>query len=239
MITIRNTFGREIDLSDEDYARLKAKGFKMQVVSREIKPVVKTDSIMYTAICGDYPYKRKDIKCFGCENIFQRPVMEAKRYKVLPHQFFQNQYRIWIDANITYKESNDYAIARFLNGKDLAIFKHPYRNTVWQEFETLQKDKRFKDKWLQKNLKEQMAFYKSQGLPDNTPLWECNFMISRNTESINRVFDAWWAEICRWQWRDQVSLPYVLWKYKVNMNTIEEGNIRNHKLFKYQDHYAK
>lgn len=240
MIIVQNVAGREMKLSDEDYKRLKDSGFKMIVLDKEPIVVKPVDSVMYTA-CVDYKVKRDDIKCFGDEEIFKRPVMEAKRYKALPHKFFKNDYTIWIDGNIHFKESNDYAIARFLKDNDIAIFKHPYRGTVWQEFEVLQKQDRFKIEWLQKQLKEQKKFYKEEGLPALTPLWECNFIICRNTPEVNRLMDAWWSEICRWQWRDQVSFPYVMWKYGqgIKIRTIEEGNIRTHKLFKYVDSYAK
>lgn len=237
-IYVQNVAGREMKLSEEDYAALVAKGFKMILLDKEPFEVVPTDSVMYTAISGSYPYKRDDIKCFGDEWIFQRPVMEAKRYKVLPHKFFDNDITIWIDGNIHFKESPDYAVAKFLKDADIALFKHPFRSTVWQEFEVLQKDERFKDAWLQRQLKEQLEAYKKEGLPDDTPLWECNFIIARNTPAVNRFMESWWAEICRWQWRDQVSFPYSMWKYgkDLKLRTIQEGNIRTHKLFKYAEH---
>lgn len=241
MIYIQNAAGREMKLSEADYERLKGIGFKMIVLDKEPFEVVPTDSVMYTAISGDYPYKRDDIKCFGDEGIFKRSVMEAKRYKILPHKFFDNDFTIWIDGNIYFKESNDYAVSKFLRDADIAIFKHPFRDNVWQEFDVLQKDPRFKDEWLQKGLKEQREAYEKEGLPKDTGLWECNFIICRNTPEVNRLMEAWWAEICRWQWRDQVSFPYVLWKYgkDVKMRTVQEVDIRRHKMFKYLNHYGK
>jgi hypothetical protein len=35
------------------------------------------------------------------------------------------------------------------------------------------------------------------------------FIIKRNNEKVNRLMEAWWAEICRWSYRDQVSFPVV------------------------------
>lgn len=239
-IFIQNQAGREMELSEKDYEHLKSVGFKMILLDKQPVIVKPVDSVIYTAICGEYPIKRKDIKCFGDKGIFKRSVMEAKRYKVLPHKFFKNDITIWIDGNIYFKESTDYAVARFLRDADIAIFKHPYRETVWHEFNCLQEGQgRFNDKWLQKELSEQQKFYEEEGLPKDTPLYECNFIIARNTPKVNRLMEAWWSEICRWQWRDQVSFPYVLWKYgkDIKMKTINEGNIRNHKLFKYADHY--
>lgn len=227
---VLNSVGRKMNLSRADYERLKSRGMNLVIVSDDCE---KTDSQIYTATCG-YRIKRNDIKCFNGEGIFNKPVMEAKRYKVLPHLFFDNEITIWIDGNIYSKLENKYLINRFLGDADIAIFKHPFRNTVWEEFGVLKEHKRFKIDWLQKKLKEQEAHYKKQGLPANTPLYECNFLIRRNNEKVNNLMNAWWAEITRWQWRDQVSFPYVLWKYGKDIKIkVEEGNIRKNKFFKH------
>lgn len=234
-LLVKNEIGREMEINKEDYQRLIDSGLKLRIVEQK---TTKGKSKIYTAVAGDYPIKRKDIKCFGDEGIFKNGVMEAKRYKVLPHQFFKDDITIWIDGNIYLKVKNEEAIDRFLGDADIAIFKHPYRPTVWHEFNTLREQERFQIPWLQKQLSEQQKFYEDAGLPKNTPLWECNFIIRRNNEKVNRLMDAWWSEICRWQWRDQVSFPYVVWKYgkDLKINTITEGNIRSHKCFKYVPH---
>jgi hypothetical protein len=185
--------------------------------------------------------ERNSITCLGNEGIFINPSMEAKRYKVLPHLFFPDEpITTWVDANIAVKVDDERIEERFLGKADMAIFKHPFRNTVEEEFKILQVIERFKIPWLQSQLNGQEMAYKKEGFPIDSPLWECNFIIRRNTPSINRLMDAWWSEICRWQWRDQVSLPYVAWKYGqgINIKTIDEGDIRNHLDFEFVNHYV-
>jgi len=179
---------------------------------------------MYTSIVGDRDTPRDDIKCFGDTGLFKSPVMEAKRYKILPHLFFKTD-TTWVDGNVFYKGGIE-------SDADIVIFKHPYRKTVWEEFDTLKI--LFPD--ITRELEEQEAHYRAEGLPD-VPLYECNFMIRKNNKQVNKLMEAWWAQICRWQCRDQVSLPYVLWKYPVKVKELE-GNIRNHKLFKYDKHQS-
>lgn len=236
-----NQSGCILNMSGYDYRRLISRGIKLTPLNRA--DINQSDNIIYTASSDDYPIRRKDIKSFGNENIFQRGVMEAKRYKILPHLFFPNkEITIWIDSNIYLKISSQEAIDRFLGDADIAIFKHPYRSTIWEEFNTLMNDERFKkETWMQSQMKEQEEFYRKEGMPEDTGLWECNFIIARNIPKVNRFMETWWAEICRWQWRDQLSFPYVLWKHgkNINLKTIEEGNIRTHKLFKYTNHYGK
>jgi hypothetical protein len=194
----------------------------------------------YTASVGDYP-PVSDVHCFGAEGVFQQPVMEAKRYKVLPHLFFPKEsVTIWMDSNIRMKADVDAEVIALaaLMDHDIAVFKHPYRSSVYQEFDTLQDDPRFAIPYLQRQLKEQRKAYIDEGLPASTPLFECNVLVRRNNERVNRLMDAWWAQICRWQWRDQVSFPYVLWKYAsgVAVKAITP-NVREHHLFDYVSKY--
>jgi hypothetical protein len=195
---------------------------------------------VYTAIAGEFPLKRTDITCFTGERIFTEPVMDAKRFKVLPHQYFpEHECSVWVDANIYPKQSAEALVQHYLGTHDFGLLAHPYRKTVWEEFATLRKDQRFQIPFLQRQLELQEAFYRKAGLPDDTPLYECNFMVRRHTAAMNRLMDAWWSELCRWQWRDQVSLPYVLWKYgaDVSVRVMLGANIRSNQHFTYVRHH--
>lgn len=214
--------------------------------------------VIYTAICGqEYRTKLNEeinpfsllpkvnktnipMTVFTGENIFQNPIMEAKRYKVLGHQFFpDHDILIWVDANISINIPVSELIEKYLGHSDLALFKHPYRESIYEEFNTLRTDARFENVWLQQKLNEQEEHYRNiEGFFSNRGLWECNFIIRRNRKAINAVFENWWAEICTWQWRDQVSFP-IAWEKSqlyLKLNSIP-GNIRENPDFTYTNHY--
>lgn len=196
---------------------------------------------VYTAIAGKYLINRTDIKCFGSNAIFQQPVMEAKRYKVLPHLFLADDVTIWLDGNVWLKVDPQEAVDMFLGDADLALFAHPYRKTVWQEFAALREQRRFQIPWLQQQLGAQEDAYRAAGLPDDAPLYECSMLIRRNNDRMNALMERWWAQICRWQWRDQVSLPYVLHEFLkrgVEVSVAAHAlNIREHPMFRYESQY--
>lgn len=195
--------------------------------------------IVYTAIAGTYPIKRDDIACFHAEGIFERPVMEAKRYKILPHLFFPEQnVTIWIDGNIWLKVPPETVVDELLQDADMAAFAHPFRANVWQEFGALGEQKRFQIPWLQAQLRAQEAAYRDAGLSDDAPLLECSVLIRRNSEAVGRLMNAWWAQICRWQWRDQVSLPYVLWKQRGVKLAVHPINVRDHPFFRHESQHG-
>jgi hypothetical protein len=194
---------------------------------------------IYTATCN-YKFIRNDILCFNGENIFQNPILEAKRYKILSHLFIDSDISIYVDGNIILNIPLESAVEKYLGNNDIAIFKHPHRDCIYNEFDVLYNDGRFKfNNYLQQKLRNQDQFYKLQGYPKHIGLWECNFIIRRNNEKVIKLMNAWWAEICKWQWRDQVSFPYVLWKYGkgIKMNTINEVDIRRNSNFTYYNHY--
>ncbi len=192
---------------------------------------------VYTAIAGDYPIRRDDVICFTGDGVFRNPIMEAKRYKVLPHLFFPDEpITIWIDGNIWLRAEAQAVASTLLGSADMAVFKHSYRQTVWQEFKTLKEDPRFAITYLQKQLVEQEQTYLQEGLPRDALLFECNVLIRRNNDRVNRLMEEWWAQICRWQWRDQVSFPYALWRSYVNLSIIT-ANVRDHPMFKHVEQW--
>lgn len=192
----------------------------------------------YTATAGKYE-PRADVQCFIGDSVFQRPVMEAKLPKVLGHLYFPAaDVTIWHDANVWLNVEPVVAADALIGDADIALMQHPYRETVWQEFGALGEQKRFRIPWLQEQLRAQEAAYRAEGLPDDAPLYECTVLIRRNTEAVARLMDAWWSQICRWQWRDQVSLPYVLWKYGAGVKVATHPiNVREHEMFRHVSQY--
>ena len=252
-ILVQNITGREIEMTIDDYERLTANGLKLHLICHIYEPSKLKKIRFYTAIFGDYPIKpRNDIVCFSQDNHileeFMLPredtsTMRAKQYKLLPHLLFKGyDATIWMDGNIYPKISEIEYCDRYLGKGDMAVFKHPFRETVYEEFEELMKDPRFTvDKELQRQLKLQRKTYEDEGLPADMPLWECNFLIRRDNPNIVKLNDKWWGEVNKWQRRDQVSYPYVVWRYGkgLDIRTIIDEGIRTNKLFKYRDMYAK
>lgn len=64
-----------------------------------------------------------------------------------------------------------------------------------------------------KALKEQMKFYEHEGLPKYTCYFENPVIIRKtNDDELKAVMRTWWEQIERFTHRDQLSLPYALWK---------------------------
>jgi len=91
---------------------------------------------------------------------------------------------------------NDIGVSRFSRGWD-----------------TLTREAEFcLSRWPKLPVKEQKDFYLSEGCPDNTGIFMGGLIVRRHTKAIARLNELWWEQITKFSQRDQLSLPYVLWK---------------------------
>lgn len=139
------------------------------------------------------------------------PRRAARMRKVLSHQFLPDaKYSIWVDGNIELPTSisPDTLISAYLKDADMAAFAHPNRDCTYQEAVAcarLHKD----DPSV---LERQVLKYRRKGFPSGSGLVATGILIRRHTEQVREFNEAWWAEICRYSVRDQVSFMYAAWK---------------------------
>ena len=183
---------------------------------------------IYTSIYGDKDAPRDDILVFKGYDKFQSPVMNAKIYKILAHKYLDD-ISIWLDGNIYPLVPAQQLVDEWLGDADMAVFEHNHHWTMYQEVEVIRK--MFKSRpWIYEEAKEQVKNY-----PD-LPLSMCGMIIRRHTSLVERFNEAWWAEICRWGQRDQLSFPVVLRRFPdLKVNYIK-GNIKNHPYLRYEQH---
>ena len=197
----------------------------------------KSDPIhVYSAICGRFDKPRGDIQVFSDRgsDMFKLPVMNAKIYKVLSHKYVNAPFSIFLDGNIFLNVPAPKLVSDMLEDADIALFKHPWRGCIYQEHAHAKG--RVPAAW-QPMMDEQVANYRREGMPADFGLGECGMLIRRNNDVIAEFNERWWAEICRYTNRDQMSFPYVLWKMggRIKVRFID-GNVRKHPYFKYISH---
>lgn len=190
--------------------------------------------IPYTAIVGNYP-PRPDVKCFGNRELFRSNVMEAKIYKVLAHLFMECDYSIWMDANIYLNAEPEAIVEALLGDNDIALFMHPWRKRWDEESFFIQCWGKTRDNiMITRYLAEQETHYKARGLGEKVRLHECGIIIRRHNDRVKAFNNTWWAEICRWHERDQVTFPIAAETcgVELKLRTIPQDH-RESKYFKY------
>ena len=202
--------------------------------------------ICVTAICGGYdslihthhPHSRGDDTKFICytdnpdiqsslwelrpictefNGCWDADVRNAKRHKVMIHEYVDCDYSLWIDGNTVLLNSVSSMVKEYLIDCDIATFKHPCRICIYDE-------KRICSELgldIQEIMDQQMAAYEAEGFPKDFGLNAGGFILRRHTNEVKRFNETWWAEICKYSKRDQLSLNYAVWKTGIKILSLE------------------
>lgn len=184
--------------------------------------------IIYTSITGGYEQPRNDILVLS-NDPFKDSRRSARMHKCLPPK---SDYSLWIDGNTSLKVSPE-SLKKFLK-TDIAVFKHPLRDCIYQEAEACRS---LDDPSI---IQEQMSRYRAEGYPEHNGLAATTYVLRRHTPKMEAFNNLWWSEICRGSKRDQLSFNYAAWKLKVEVSyfykEVWEDNFKHNELFNYKKH---
>lgn len=178
-----------------------------------LDPPVKYDDCDYIAFVDkEYP----NIKTWEQRNVLNFSVIDtfagrrnAKVFKILSTLMFpEYDYIIWEDGNHQLKKDPKLIIEEYGDDVDILLFKHPDRKCCYEEMNAVAQ-------WnldYRHNVENQYRYYKSVNMPDNYGLFEMSTFIVKNTQAVKEFQLMWWEQICKFSSRDQISLPFCLWK---------------------------
>jgi hypothetical protein len=198
-------------------------------------------NVVYTAVFGGYDIPAGvdagwncDFVCFTDEpslrpegwrvelvkDLKLSPADANRKYKMLPHLYLEEYSKsLYIDGNIQINVDPSIIFAKYDNAS-IAAPKHRERDCAYDEARTC-----FELGLLEKSEYEaQTREYCERLFPKHYGLTENNILIRHHKNPlIIRLMDEWWAEYRRWGKRDQIILPYLLWKNNVGITYIAEG----------------
>lgn len=158
--------------------------------------------------------------------------MQINRYfKMNPSYFKDYDYSIYVDGNIEIISTLSDLIKKVDNRYGIAFHKHKDNECIYDESKLcIYLKKGNKEKIL-----ELMDKYKAEGFPVKYGLPEANVIVTDLSNSIAlKIFEDWWNKLnesgCG---RDQLILPYVLWKNNINVSsitTLGENVYQNYKI---------
>lgn len=156
--------------------------------------------------------------------------MDSRRPKCLPHVFFPDApWSLYLDASVQLTippggltgETAELLRQWPARGEQRPrwwAFAHPERSCLWAEAAELIRlgmaDRQ--------TLERQLAFYDACGMPRDWGLPAGGVLLRSHTPAVIAVCEDWWREICLWTERDQVSLPFVLWRHGLAWQTFPE-----------------
>ncbi|MCA9117586.1 MAG: DUF616 domain-containing protein [Planctomycetaceae bacterium] len=156
----------------------------------------------------------------------------ARRFKVLAHRWFPAaDVTIWRDANIEMHEPATTTVARHLFGAEIACFRHPRRDCVYDEATLCMLEQKDAIPVIQR----QTAGYRSTGFPAGYGLHETGILLRRNTPEVREFNEVWWQQIDQGSLRDQLSFDFVRWQSGLQVKSLGD-NIRDVAEITVRDH---
>ena len=138
-------------------------------------------------------------------------------------------YYLWMDSSMSLIRPD--AVKWFMDnlGKnDIALFKHPWRNSIQEETDHIEEKLQQKGRYITSRYKnglhkEQLAACLADpGFKDKV-LYTSTAFIYRNNKKVHEAMKLWWYHQSRYFTCDQIALPYVVYKSNLEVGVINEN----------------
>ncbi|UCH47834.1 MAG: DUF616 domain-containing protein [Betaproteobacteria bacterium] len=153
------------------------------------------------------------------------PALVNRYHKFFSHRVLPDaDLSIYVDGNLRIEGDLGPLLDQFIaSNVAMACPRHPERSDVIDEARFCEYLGKFNSNDTAV-IDKQLATYADDGMPSDAPLSE-NYLILRNhrAEGLDAAMSLWWDELLRFTRRDQISLPYVLWKTGLPYRLIEEN----------------
>lgn len=155
------------------------------------------------------------------------PRVDARFYKLNSHLVLpEHDFSIWMDSQcyFRYKPTDIITLLLDQTNAEVAIHHHSDINSLAQESVA--------QAWVYKNdnsqiIMNQMIKYEKDGFPMNGyDHFETGILIRRNNNNVKYFNELWWDEVTNNSLRDQLSIPFVVWKCRqrgMHIYTIPES----------------
>ena len=201
--------------------------------------------VIYTAIVGDYDELHDplfvdpgvDYICFTDQKNISSKIWKirsiedeekidrrllTRKYKLMPHRYLQKyNTSVWMDASMQITKSIKELIQRYQVSSDMLFF--PHEGTCIYDIALGEQYREKKERLL-----KQMVSYYEEGYPiDNGIIFGGFLARNHNQKSVVEAMEEWYSQVCTFSKRDQLSLPYVLWKHNVPYDLINDYIYKN------------
>lgn len=153
------------------------------------------------------------------------PRLKGKIPKILDWLKNDADYYIWMDSYYTITSSRVHNLVKYADGYGICLNKHYARSTIKDEAnfviqEMLSGNNYLLERYSGEPIQEQVTSYLSDSSFIDNSLYALGFFIYTKTfiQNYANLMQDWFFHNCYWSVQDQLSLPYLLHKYKVKPN---------------------
>ncbi len=137
------------------------------------------------------------------------PAQMNRKIRILSYRYLpEYDYTVYVDGNVQIQTSLVPVLEKMGNCP-LGIHYHRNRDCIYVEAVHVL----YLRKANRELVKKQMEVYKKAGFPRHFGLYENTVLIkNHHDDDLRLLMEAWWEEYYQYSTRDQLSLPYVVWK---------------------------
>lgn len=174
--------------------------------------------------CDFYVFSDNDIN----SNVWKRMNIPNKlssfsntnknRYiKLHPNEFFSNyDYTIYVDGNVAIKKDITKFISLISNDVCIASHSHCARDCAYNEARMCL----LVGRGSKKDIRLLLNKFKKERFPHHYGLAECTLLFTKIGEKSEDIYSKWWNAFLESETnRDQLVIPYVLWKERIDMKS--------------------
>jgi hypothetical protein len=163
----------------------------------------------------------------------------SRRIKMLPHVYLPQKYdmSIYVDANVFVFGDITMLATRLNDHCSFAVSSHSVRNSVTDEMHELVALNKV-DAALAQSV---LSRYRDEGFNDDLGLAECTVLVRKHDDKgVIGLMNEWWDEfVGNMVYRDQISLPYCIWKTHFKDCELMKGHVMNNQYCTVKSHLKK
>lgn len=179
-------------------------------INEPVYPEKEVDYFMFTdlEIPKDSIWKKIDVTNFP-QYKEMSPFQMNRLIKFLPELFLPGyDYSIYIDGNIEPVASLTGFIVN-MGGYSFGVHYHSSRDCIYEEKVAIE----YYKKADMEIVSTQLNLYEKDGFPHHYGLFENSVLIrDHHDRDVSELMKLWWNEYLKYPTRDQLSLPYLIWK---------------------------
>lgn len=176
----------------------------------------------------DIDFHHWDDKNFPPRHCSMTPRLQARIPKMMSWQMKPGyDYYLWVDSScrLAHKDSVKWFLDK-LGDKDLAVFKHPHRDTIQAEADYLKHRLDIKCPYITPRYENERIDDQLAVVDPQAPLYASTAFIYKNDTPAQDALTIWWLHTSLYHSIDQLSLPNAIEKGGATHNVIPDNYLK-------------
>lgn len=207
----------------------------------DLKPHPEIPDVDFIAFTDGPPADGWEVRPIECQPTedqrVEHPRDVAKFYKLFPHVALpDHDFTVWIDGSHEIQsETFVFDCMAAVMDAGIAVYEHPWRQCIYDE--AVASLDLVKYQGLP--ITEQVDAYRAEGHPEKWGLYATGTMARANTPAVAALMADWWAEMGRWTYQDQLSLPVVCRRRDIRPDTFPCHQVFNNQWTAIRPHHRE